>query len=102
VHKWSNAGRAVKSVHELPSGFSQLFGEVLGRNLLALVSGSQDDGIIFLRVPSAASQKQIESWSIPPFPFTDMGFTIHLPDKILAVIETLERWVPYLRQALED
>jgi len=87
-HKWSNAGGTVKIVYELPP---ELFPQpgaigVLGGNLL--VSWGPDS-VAIIRVPSAASQKPIEWWSIPPLPlrFPIKGVAAHPPDTVLAVAE---------------
>ena len=84
MHKWSNAGSVVKSVYELPPELFPRRGaiEVLGRNLL--VSWGPDS-LAFIRVPSAASRKPIEWWSIPPFPFAIKAVAAHLPDNVVAV-----------------
>ena len=96
MHKWSNAGRAVKSVHKLPPEvFSHHF-VALGGNLLA-GRGSQNpaSSLTFARVPSAATQKPIEWRSIPPFHFTINGIATHIPDNVLAVAE---QWGQYDRR----
>jgi hypothetical protein len=81
----------VKSVHALPR---EIFSEshtitVLGENFLA--SHAWQDRILnFVRVPTAASQKPIEWWTLPPFPFRIERFTAHVPDNVLAVAEIKE------------
>ena len=94
AHKWSNAGRVVKRVQELPLGlFSKPHSiTALGGGLLA--SHEPDTNCLaFARIPSVVSRKPIEWWSIPPFPFTISGFAAHVPDNVLVVgeIKMMER-----------
>ena len=88
AHKWSDAGRVVGSVHELPlEKFSESHAiTILGGNLVAS-RGSLDNSLTFVRVPSAMSRTPIEWWSIPPFSYRIKTFATYLPDNILAVAE---------------
>ena len=87
MHKWSNAGRVMKSVYELPS---EAFPDWYlikrpGGNLLVLYCSFLSCRLTVLRVPSAINRKPIEWWEIPPLPFTIKGFGAYAPDNVLAV-----------------
>ena len=91
VHKWSDTRKAVKSVYDLPQ---EIFSEshtitVLGGNLLAsyIWRGRR---VNFIRVPTAVSQKPIEWWTLPPFPFGIEDFAAYAPDNVFVVAEIKE------------
>ena len=46
--------------------------------------------LTFLRPPSVMSQKPIERWGIPPFPFNLGIFAVYPPDNLLTVAEEKE------------
>jgi len=46
--------------------------------------------IEFLHVPPAMSQKPVERWSIPQFPFEVCQLTTYPPENIIAVVEMKE------------
>ena len=62
---------------------------ILGGNILAS-QNSRDHTVNFVRVPTAASQKPIERWTLPPLPFSTKRFAAHVPDGVLAVTEVKE------------
>ena len=43
--------------------------------------------LTFFRVPPVQSQKPIQWWSVPPFPFVIADISTYLPDNILVVAE---------------
>jgi len=45
----------------------------------------------FISIPPVASQKPIDVWSIPPFPFQLFDFAVYHPENVLAVSEHDER-----------
>ena len=61
-----------------------------GKNLIAS-RNVKGDTLRFLRIPPATSQKSIERWDIPPFPFNIEAFSAYPPDDILAVAEVQGR-----------
>jgi hypothetical protein len=81
----------VKSVYELPQEILSISDVItaLGGNLLAF---HRWKGRIlgFVRVPTAVSQKPIEWWTLPPFPFSIERFAAHAPDNVFAVAEMRE------------
>ena len=82
----------MKTIHELPKelDFERHFVTTPGSNLIAF-RGMEDGPLSFLRLPSVTSQKSIEQWSIPPFPFGLKVFAVYPPDNILAVAEEREK-----------
>jgi len=86
--KWSGPANVVKSTHKLPpnpfSGWNPT--EVLSKNLVAS-SAIQLSGLAFLHIPPFSSQKAVEGWSFPPFPFKILDFTAYAPENVLAVAE---------------
>jgi len=89
VHKWSDAAIIEESFRDVPLGqpFSDWFyTKLLGRNLLASHSYNFN-GIDFLRVPSIASGKQTEQWSIPQPAFDFAYITAYPPENILVIAE---------------
>ena len=92
--KWSNAGRVVLAVHELPDDLSPQRHTISTHGGDIITSHSIGDGCLrFLRLPPVTSQLPIKRWSIPPFPFNVKAFAVYPPDSILAVAEEKERWV---------
>jgi len=95
VSKWSDTATIVKSTHRLPpthsSGWdrAKYFG-----NGLFVSESLKDNGLVFLRIPSVASQKQIEGWSIPPVAFKILGYTAYPLGNVIAVAEQKEKCVP--------
>lgn len=90
MHKWSDVGRMVKTIHELPPNAPsyQHYTMNPGRNLLV---APQAGGISFLHIPPAASQKPVDGWSIPSPPFKALDFAVYPPENIFAVAEYKER-----------
>lgn len=78
----------VKGTHKLPPSryprWDRAIG--LGRNMLASHS-TPEGGLDFLCIPSIASRKPVDGWSIPPFSFEVLGFTAYPPENLLAVAE---------------
>ena len=81
----------MKSVYELPR-------EVLSAShAISILGGSllashvwRDYMVNFIRVPTAVSQKPIEWWTLPPFPFRIDLFAIRVPENVLVVTEIKE------------
>ena len=90
--KWSNAGRVAKTIHELPEELSleQHLTTTLGWGLIAYCN-TEDGSLSFLRPPPVMSQKPIEWWTIPPYPFSLKVFVAYPPDDILVVAEEKEQ-----------
>jgi len=90
--KWSNAGRAVKTTHELPEELDaeQHFITTHGWNLIAFCS-MEDGPLSFLRLPSTTSQRPTEQWTIPSFSFSLKVFAVYPPDNLLVVAEGNEQ-----------
>jgi len=84
----------VKAIHKLPEepDPERHFVRTLGWNLIAYCT--MEEGLIgpltFLRPPSVMSQKPIERWGIPPFPFNLGIFAVYPPDNLLTVAEEKE------------
>ena len=81
----------MKSVYELPR---EVLSEshttrVLGGSLLASYKW-RDHTVNFIRVPTTVSQKPIEWWTLPPFPFGIEHFVAHVPDNVFVVTEMKE------------
>ena len=91
--RWSDVGRVVKTIHELPEDLSRIHHsmETPGWNLIGYRSKSTGDGnISFVRIPPVTSQRPIERWN-PPLPFPVKGFAVYPPDNLLVVAEHKER-----------
>lgn len=84
----------VKSTKKLPPSQplarSWVNAKYLGNGLLAPGSVGPG-GLAFLHVPPIASQKPVEGWTIPPFPFEIFGYAVYLPENVLAVAEQGEK-----------
>jgi len=82
----------VKVTQELPpsrsAGWSAA--KYLGNGHLA-TNSVERNGLTFLRIPTVASRKPVETWSIPPFAFGIFGYAVYPPENILAVAERGER-----------
>jgi len=79
-------------VHELPADLSiqREYTTLHGGGLVASHKPHEND-LRFFRIPPATSQKPMEWWSIPPFPFRIRAFAVYPTDGILAVAEEKER-----------
>jgi len=53
----------------------------------------EDNGLAFLRVPSVASRKPIEGWSILHIAFGILCYTVYPPGNVVAVAEHKEKCV---------
>ena len=86
--KWSNAGRVVKTIYELPEELiaEEYFVTTPGWNLIAF-RRMEGGTLSFLHLPSTTSQRPTEQWTIPPFPFSVNVFAIYPPDNLLVVAE---------------
>lgn len=90
--KWSNAGRVVDTIREVPEGliFREHSTTIINDTLVAFLSrGANNLG--FFRVPPVTSRKPIEGWKIPPFPFDIKAFAVYPPENILVVAEVTEQ-----------
>ena len=61
----------------------------LGNGYLAS-SSVEPDGLAFLHIPPVASQKPVESWSVPPLSFDIFDYAAYPPENVLAVAERRE------------
>lgn len=98
VDKWTGTTKVVKKVvrrvHEAPVERSRLdwdYGVVLGGDLLGFHSSSRPGCTNFIRVPSAASQRPVERWTIPQLRFAALYFTVYPPENLLALVEQREQ-----------
>ena len=64
----------------------------LGNGYLASDS-AEESGLAFLYIPPIASQKPVESWTIPPFSFPVLDYAAYPPENLLAVPEINEKCV---------
>ena len=88
ARKWSGGADMVKRTTKLPpiQSLGWDSAEYFGDGHLATDS-VEDDGVTFLHIPPVTSQKPVESWSIPPFPFDVFGYAVYPPENVIAVAE---------------
>ena len=93
AHKWSNVVKTVKSrTQKLPpsqfSGWNSA--KYLGNGHLVSYLVERN-GPTFLHIPSAASRKPIESWTLPPPPFTVFDYAVYSPENVIAVANGVDK-----------
>jgi len=88
VRKWSKAATVIKSTHKLlPDHASHWkYARNIGRNILAAYP-TGNHGLGFLHIPPVTSQKPIDTWNIPQFPFALFGFAVDHSGDLIAVAE---------------
>ena len=87
MHKWSDAGRVVKSVYKFPLEVFSDWHKIKhpGGNLLVVSRGLPDSRLAVVRVPSVVDRKPIEWWEVPPLPFVIQSYDTYPPDDVLAI-----------------
>lgn len=98
VVKWTGKVEVVKRIYQVPGEPSLPPNQAvaLGGDLLALSRLRRDEHPQFLRVPPGASQRPIEGWKIPQFPFDPCEFAAYPPADLLVVAELREKWVTHV------
>jgi len=76
----------VQSTQELPPSKSVGWSNAKYSGRGHLTSSSEElNGLAFLHVPPTASQKPVEGWDIPPFPFDILSCAVYPLGNVLAV-----------------
>jgi hypothetical protein len=90
VNKWTGTAKVARKIHEVPVehptlGWNHI--AALGGDLFALHHPYRHDCFKVLHVPPGVSQRPVEGWSIPQFPFEVLCSTTYAPGNLLAVAE---------------